>query len=258
MAIVVLAVVVAASMAGCGNGTGAQASRQRLVFSDQFNAGSLDTHKWTTCYPWAKETGCTNVGNQELEWYTPAQVTVHLGALRLNAQRRDVMGTDGNGRAHQYPYRSGMVTTAGRFEFTYGFVEFHARAPRGRALWPALWLLPANQQWPPEVDVMEADGNDTGKVRVTYLRTPTDAPSAMVNVNDVSQWHTYALNWQPNSLTWYIDQRAVFAVHGDVPRQPMYLLANLAVDGRPQRTPDSTTPTAASFVIDHVRVWQSS
>lgn len=255
LAVALLTVSLAVPMAGCGNASTAPVSRP--VFSDQFNAGSLDTQKWATCYPWARDTGCTNLGNQELEWYTPGQVSVDAGELRLTEQRSAVTGADAHGKARLFPYRSGMVTTAGRFEFTYGYVEFRASAPVGRGLWPSLWLLPANQTWPPEVDVMEALGNDPTQIVATYHRTPSDAPGASVKVSNISGWHTYAVDWQPDSLTWYVDHREVFSVRGGVPSQPMYLLANLAVDGRPEQGPDSTTPAAASLIIDHVFVWQS-
>lgn len=39
------------------------------VFSDDFNGTTLDTEKWSTCYHWEEDGGCTNSGNNELEWY---------------------------------------------------------------------------------------------------------------------------------------------------------------------------------------------
>ena len=46
-------------------------------------------------------------------------------------------------------------------------------------------------------------------------------------------YHTYGLLWKPNSLTWYLDGKVVDRYTGShVPDQPMYLLANLAIDGK--------------------------
>jgi beta-glucanase (GH16 family) len=225
------------------------------MFSDDFQGGSLDSSKWTTCYPWAKGSGCTNYGNNELEWYLPSRVSVHDGTLRLTAQKRSVTGTDAHGGRRQYPYRSGMVTTAGHFSFTYGHVEFRARAPEGRGLWPTLWLLPVDESWPPEVDIMEAHGEDVTRMTASYHRTESDARRRVVQVGNYAEdWHTYAVDWRPNSLVWYVDQQQVFAVYGDVPKKPMYLLANLAVDGDEDHAPDGTTPNTASLDIDQVRV----
>ena len=78
-----------------------------------------------------------------------------------------MLGTLHDGSRRWFSYRSGMVTTAGHFEFTYGQVEFRALAPLGRGLWPALWLLPADRTWPPEIDVMEPAQDDIHHVMVS-------------------------------------------------------------------------------------------
>ena|SRR5438105_11215395 len=244
-----LATLAAWPLVACG--------RPGPAFTDSFSPGSLDGTRWETCYPWAAGSGCTNEGNRELEWYLPGQVSVSGGALHLTARRDPVLGAVHRGASRWFPYRSGMVTTAGHFDFTYGLVEFEARAPAGRGLWPALWLLPSDRSWPPEVDIMEAFGDLTDQVTVTYHRTPSVALRTAVPVSDLTErWHSYALDWRPDSLTWYVDHRPVFAVQGDVPHKPMYLLATLAVSGDAQHAPDRTTPASASFDIAQVRVWQ--
>jgi beta-glucanase (GH16 family) len=228
------------------------------VFSDSFTGRSLDGSKWATCYPWAASSGCTNEGNRELEWYLSDQVGVHGGAMHLTARKEQAQGTDHDGSPRWFPYRSGMVTTAGRYEFTYGQVEFLARAPRGRGMWPALWLLPTDESWPPEIDIMEAHGEDVGHVMVSYHKTRSKALQTVVPVDGgIDKWHRYALDWRPDFLTWWIDQRPVFSVRSDVPHQPMYLLATLAMAGDGDHAPDSTTPTNASFDIAQVRVWRN-
>jgi len=77
----------------------------KLIFSDEFLGGSLDKKKWTRCYWWDRN-GCTNLGNNELQWYLPANVTVEGGALRLRADRGKDIGPRG-----AYKFASGMVST---------------------------------------------------------------------------------------------------------------------------------------------------
>jgi len=57
------------------------------------------------------------------------------------------------------------LRTAESFAFKYGRVEVKAKTPVGDWLWPAIWLLPKDQeygQWPAsgEIDIFESRGND--------------------------------------------------------------------------------------------------
>ena len=45
---------------------------------------------------------------------------------------------------------------------------------------------------------------------------------------------------------------------GQIPTEPMYLLANLAVGGDWPGAPDDSTPFPSTLQIDYVRVWQRS
>src|SRR3954447_23551731 len=56
------------------------------AFGDEFNGLALDPTKWTTCYWWVGDTGCTNSSNGEQQWYTPANVIESNGTLKLRAQ----------------------------------------------------------------------------------------------------------------------------------------------------------------------------
>jgi len=231
-------------------------THSQLLFSDDFHGADLDRSKWGTCYPWFKTAGCTNHGNPELEWYLPQQVSVQRGVLHLTTQRSPVDGFDAQGHAKTFPYWSGMVTTAGHFDFTYGRVEFQARAPRGRGLWPALWLVPADGSTRPEIDVMEAYGEDIWQVFLSYHGSRNYTSQRVAFVNDISSgWHSYVLDWRPDSVIWYVDGRRWFTVDQSVPHKPMYLIANLAVSGMSPHEPDGSTPDHARFDIASVRVW---
>jgi beta-glucanase (GH16 family) len=223
-----------------------------------FNAGfgsSLNTSQWQTCYPGATSgSGCTNFGNTEYEWYMPSQDQVSDGALNLVASRETTEGTDSSGSPEQYSCRSGMVTTAGSFNFEYGYVQITARIAIGDGLWPALWLTPSNGQWPPEIDIME-HWNTTGYY-ATYLHTtgPTLA-NEHISVSDLAGWHTFSVLWEPGKLVWYVDNEPVFSSTQYVPAQAMYFIANVA---------EASDPTAASdrcdgsMSISSVKIWQHS
>jgi beta-glucanase (GH16 family) len=49
------------------------------------------------------------------------------------------------------PIQSAKITTATTFNFQYGRVEVVAKLPKGDWLWPAIWMLPARNEygmWP--------------------------------------------------------------------------------------------------------------
>jgi beta-glucanase (GH16 family) len=223
---------------------------RKLVFSATFAGSELDGAQWTTCYPWANQSGCTNASNGELQWYQPSGVSVSGGALHLTARREDVVGGD-----KRYEFTSGMVTTAKAFTFTYGYVAFRARLPRGPGLWPALWLLPSNESWPPEIDVIELFGGHPTRAALTYHPPKGAQRQQHVTTPDLSVgWHDFAIDWRPGSIQWWIDGVPRFRVSGDVPSQPMYLLMDLAVSGT--QPPSRSTRFPASLDVQYVRVWQ--
>jgi beta-glucanase (GH16 family) len=238
-----------------------------LVFSDEFDGGELDDDRWTTCYWWDRG-GCTNLGNNELEWYLPDNVWVEDGNLILEAREEKVRG-DGE----TYPYTSGMVTTGrtdpegrdgDRFSLTYGYIEVRARIPSGKGLWPAVWLLPSDHTSVPEIDVMEVLGHAPDTLEMHYhSRVDGDEQSdgTDVRVDDLSKdFHTYAVEWTENEIIWVLDGEEMWRF-SDRERvadsnEPLYLLINLAVGGNWPGSPDENTVFPARMLIDHVRIWQ--
>ena len=238
-------------------------SAGRLILDDEFSGSSLDTAHWRTCYWWAT-TGCTNAGNQELEWYVPGQVQVGGGIVRLIAARRLTRG--GNG--HVYPFASGMISSGPseqgppRFAFRYGRVEARILVPSGPGLWSAFWMLPADRQDLPEIDAMETVGGtpDSVSMHVHYRGAggkEIDMGSSWRYPSTAGGWHEFGIDWTPDRLEWLIDGKVRFHVTGAaVPHTAMYLLANLAVGGVVAGPPTASTSFPSALGIDWIRVWQ--
>jgi beta-glucanase (GH16 family) len=240
----------------------------RMTFSDEFSSSSLNESKWTDCYWWATN-GCTNEGNNELEWYMPDNVSQSDGKLHMTAKRQVILGTTGK----TYQYTSGMVTNGrdmstyggpSRHEFTYGYVEARVKVPKGKGLWPAVWLLPVDNGWPPEIDVMEYLGHEPNKVHMTHHWSENGQhkqSGSSYSGPDFSQgYHTFGVNWQPDSITWYIDgvERKRFTNASAIPNEPMYVLLNLAVGGNWPGSPDANTPFPSTYSADWVRIWKNA
>lgn len=239
----------------------------KLVFSDEFSGSELDLTRWTTCYWWVKN-GCTNLGNNELEWYVPQNVSVQDGSLVLTAKREDVIGWEGR----IFPYTSGMVTTGRyyeedpsdvRFEAQEGFFEMRANLPTGQGLWPAFWMLPTSRESKPEIDIMELLGHRT-EVLELHFHYRNDAGESRnvgheVRTTDLAKgWHTYGVEWSAGEISWYLDGREVWR-YDDVkriPKEPMYMIINLAVGGNWPGAPDADTKFPAVMKVDYVRAWK--
>jgi beta-glucanase (GH16 family) len=237
-------------------------ARPKLLLREDFNGSQLERGRWNTCHWWDNQ-GCTISSNNELEWYLPEQVRVGRGALRLVAARRSVLGSDGQ----TYPYVSGMVSSGPpydsaepKFAFRYGKAKIRARAPAGRGLWPAFWLLPASGSSKPEIDVMEIIGQrpQTVQMFLHYQDRNGEVRRRGAHFTDRglrSGWHTFAIDWRPRKLVWLIDGVPRFRVTGaPVPRERMYLVANLAVGGEGPGPPAPSTPFPSRFKIDYVKV----
>ena len=104
---------------------------------------------------------------------------------------------------------------------------------------------------------MEAVGQYPMSVSHTLHRTDgTTAQAFTSGVDFTAGWHTFGVAWQPDKLTWYVDDVARFTVQTGVPSTPMYLIANLAVGGTGGGAITTATPSSASFDVDWVHVWR--
>jgi len=144
---------------------------------------------------------------------------------------------------------------------TYGYYEARMKVQGGQGVWPAFWLLPTSQKWPPEIDIMELLGGRTNRILLTShwadaLGKSQEDSSTITGPDFTKGWHTYAVNWQPGRIDWYIDGRMAKSVRSEnVSSEPMEIILNLAIGGRLPGNADSTTPFPRTAQIDYVRVY---
>jgi beta-glucanase (GH16 family) len=249
-----LAAAAIASMVGSGPHGGAvapalpvrplgESGKWRLVFDDEFGGSGLDTSKWSTGWFGRGITG--GVKADELDCYDPRQVGVSGGELRLTlAAKREYC----NGSEHAYA--SGLVSTIGKFTFTYGFVEVKARLPASYgkvADWPGIWADGLGP-WPTtgELDVVEGIGGQA----CWHFHDAAGDPGSCSNAGYAGSWHTYGADWEPGEVTFYYDGRRVGTLTDGITSAPMYLILGLGV------APGSSVIAPARLQVDFVRVWQ--
>ena len=253
-----------------------------LTFAEEFDgftpwngATGLDTvgaPQWSTM---VRATG-TMPYNDELQYYVAAADGAAGGAAGLPDPFRVADGALTISAAPAAPgirdaiegqsYTSGMVNTDHAFSQTYGYFEIRAQLPAAEGMWPAFWMLPADGSWPPELDVMEMVGGAPNTLRNTVHSQVSgghrvDATHVLDEANVVvpdmtSGFHTYGVDWEPDTITWYYDGRPTFqaATPADLDK-PMYLIANLAVGGAWAGDPDGAT---AQMTIDYIRAYASA
>jgi beta-glucanase (GH16 family) len=165
---------------------------------------------------------------------------------------------DVSAQINGYGYTSGEINTYHSFSQTYGYFEMKAELPAGQGFWPAFWLLPESGAWPPELDVMEVLGNNTGvlynTVHTNELGYHTMAGDGGVSVADMSSgYHTYGVDWEPDNITFYFDGHAVYqtATPSDM-NAPMYMIANLADGGY---WPGGADGQTGQMNIDYIRAY---
>jgi beta-glucanase (GH16 family) len=238
-----LATPAPASPSGAPGPPGDPASWQ-LVFDDEFNGTSLDTSKWST--GWYGSGITAPVNSEELECYDPAQVAEADGELDLNlTAKSETCG------GQTRPYASGLITTDGKFSYTYGYLEVRAWLPGGSTIsdWPGIWA--DGQSWPTdgELDVLEGLGGQP----CWDFHDPLGAFGGCTAAGSyLGGWHTFAADWEPGSVTYYYDGAVVGSVTSGVTSAPMYLILDLAADneyGGPIQAP-------ATLRVDYVRLWQ--
>jgi beta-glucanase (GH16 family) len=240
--------------AGSGATPPALPGQWQLVFDDEFTSAALDP-VWHTAQYWDHD--LTIVGGDELQAYDPTGVSTGDGLLHLTARADDGYGV---------PYVSGLVMTGGekfvpaspRFSFLYGYLEVRAKVPAGRGLWPAIWMMPASfNDDSGEIDVLEVLGSEPAHARFTVHRNGREEGHGWDGPDLSAGFHTYAVDWQPDHVAWYVDgvERARTTRAALICPEPMYPILNLAVGTSGER-PDCTTTFPASMDIDYVRIWQ--
>ena len=132
------------------------------------------------------------------------------------------------------PYVGSWIGTANTFSQTYGYFEMNAELPQGPGVNPAFWMMPYNS-WPPEIDIVEMPSGAGPDIAFQTAHSltfgGTESTGAHVD-NPDTEYHTYAIDWEPTTTTWYVDGVQTFQIATPSDwNQPFYLLLdNLAGD----------------------------
>jgi hypothetical protein len=204
------------------------------VFRDDFNGGSLDNSKWRNIYS-------GEYHNNAFAW-NGGQLAVGDGLLTIETEET------GDG------WLSGGLSTIPEGQ-TYGSYEFRARVDEGQGTSAVFLLWPSDGSWTDEVDILETHEGDRSSFAFTNHGTPLTTEYIDV---DVSQWHTYKLDWVPGLLRLSVDGEVKAEITEDVPSQKMSfgMQGQVHADGETWfgGAPDGSTPSQVGIEVDWVDI----
>jgi beta-glucanase (GH16 family) len=244
----------------------------KLVWSDEFdgpNGSPVDSTKW------GFDTGGGGWGNNELETYTSRTENASRegGMLVIKAIKETFRGSDNITR----DYTSARLLTRNKFTQAYGRIEARIKVPYGQGIWPAFWMLGDNigtAGWPNcgEIDIMENIGREPSIVHGTVHGPGYSGDKGVGAAYTLSggkkfsdDFHTFAVEWEPNVLRWYVDGLLYKTITPNDPNiagkswvfdHPFFIILNVAVGGYWPLYPDATTVFPQQMLVDYVRVYQ--
>ncbi|MCM8530506.1 MAG: glycoside hydrolase family 16 protein [Lentisphaeraceae bacterium] len=245
---------------------GLDSKKWQLIWSDEFNNEKIDATKWSHV---TKDTIGGGYGNNELQFYTDRSQNSFTrdGKLVIQAHKE---------KYQNYNYTSAKLESVNKADFTYGKFSFRAKLPKGKGVWPAIWMLPKDLKkygtWPAcgEIDIVELVGHEPSRVHGTlhygsphkYTGKHFDLPKGDFSEN----FHLFELIWQPGKIRWFVDGElyqtqtdwftsasATFPAPYD---REFYLILNLAIGGRWPGSPNAQTVFPAQLEVDFARVFK--
>ncbi len=212
----------------------------RQVFADDFSGRAVDRDKWGL---YAGQPG-SDPGSQ----WSPSHVVVAGGVLRLETYRDP---------AHGGKWTSGGINNAKSSPLKAGKYEIRMRADRASGINVVGLLWPKSNSWPPEIDFVEDRDGDRSDYEATLHYRNQDGKHAMVHrpakVVDMSEWHTYGVEWGKGRLVYTLDGQAWATI--ERPYVPEVLMgmavqSNAVTKGRVLAGPG--TPPLSSVELDWV------
>lgn len=238
-----------------------------LVWAEEFESDTLDLSSWS----YDTGDGCPSLcgwGNNELEYYTDLPENAYLagGNLVISAKPENIMGSH---------YSSAKLVTRDKKTFKYGRIDIRAKLPTGQGVWPAIWMLSADNTyggWPTsgEIDIAELVGHEPAKIHGTAHYGPalgysqSSGSSYSLTTGDFSdEFHIFSIVWAQDSIQWLVDgvryhsmSRATVGTNIYPFNESFYLILNVAVGGNWPGTPGDDTVFPQTMIVDYVRVFQ--
>jgi len=211
-----------------------------------FNGIQLDRRHWHTI----EHRGAgQDTPYPEMQYYTPDAVTVGRGVLHISALSYDILDP---ATGFDYPFESGRVES--NDAFLYGRINVRLKVPIGNSLWPSVWMrTPDGYPLGGQIDIYDGFGSHTNGFTASVAQwvngqvasskcVIVENYQAFTNctrignpqrklINYARGYHTFGIDWRPDHLTWYVDNKPYWTITSGIPTVPMVLVMDLAIGG---------------------------
>lgn len=235
--------------------------RLKPTFTEDFNTLSVSAYgengsRWIAHTPWNGDFGDAAFTNPQPSF----PFRIRDGILEIEARK------DAGGKWRSGLLASATPTNAG-FAQRYGYFEMRAELPPGPGLWPGFWLNANQRHDDPrpgvEIDVIEYYGQFPtayhSAVHIWDKTDPKNKSRVLDHVTEVpsgsltSGFHTYGVEVEPDTITFYLDRRETWRVATPAElKDPLMVLVDLAMGSG---WPIDHTPNPSIMKVDYVHVF---
>ena len=218
-----------------------------MVFDDEFNGTSVNTALWGY-----------RTDSKGYSVQLPANVTEGGGDLTINLKQQTV---------GSYGFTGGGVVS--KQQFRYGYYETRAKINVGSGWHSSFWLMcgdgsttyPACQRT--EIDGFEIDSASPQTISHEGVLTwkgngVSNSYSAGTSVGtgqDLTQWHTYGIDWEETGVTFYLDG-VVTHTSSYPPSAWTHDYTNIWLTSIAYGTSPDTTKLPSEVQFDYARYYQ--
>ncbi|MBS4539373.1 glycoside hydrolase family 16 protein [Clostridium sp. D2Q-11] len=178
--------------------------------------------------------------NNELQLYSEDNVTLTDNIITITSKKE---------YKENKLYTSGLVES--RNAYKYGYFEFNIKFSKGKGLFPAIWFLPISGEPLPEIDLFEMIGSEpyTFYGVIHFEKNNIQSSDYFKYKVSIKDQYSVALDWKPESITWYIDDKEIYTTTKSIPQEYMYIIINQAIGGNWPGNPTDDTVFPNTFEV---------
>jgi serralysin len=120
----------------------------------------------------------------------------------------------------------------------------------------AIWLLPDDNSWPPEIDMLEVVGQHQDLIFVNAHGSGRTMTTHQVS-SITDDWYVVGFLWTPTTMRWTINGKVVREHPNFITGKNLYMLMSWEIGSNWPGKPNGSTKWPAEVLVDYVRIYRS-